>query len=281
MGCFHFACLGVWGYFVFPAEIAIYILIGALVVALLAYLLGRACRFVLTGPRVTTTDAVVNELNKIEKDLNERLGYAPGTGPRTVVVDGELKTVNIGYEERIKNPNFVFGQRLADVFFKQADLEASLKKAVDQSDWALASKIKAEMTALEAETAALEREATALIKNHVKQEPSADPPPVGQNGSPTAGEEPITMATVTNMRKEIMESWEEALKTARTNGNWRDVEACGAICEAFHDRVRKALTSGAFSGDAAAATAIWDEIGRAESEYRRFTEAEARDPHSK
>jgi hypothetical protein len=66
-------------------------------------------------------------------------------------------------------------------------------------------------------------------------------------------------------RRSHMTFWEEALKTGRTTGDWRDVEACGHICDAFHDEVRRILTSGAFSGDAAAATALWDNIGRAES----------------
>ena len=85
-----------------------------------------------------------------------------------------------------------------------------------------------------------------------------------------------TMADLITVRQRLMEGWETALETARKTGYWKDVEACGAIVEAFHEEVRHALLSGKFSGDGVGALRSWEEVGSAEADCRQKAEAEAR-----
>ena len=107
------ACLGALAFL--NLKDGLPLLLIALVVAGLIYLVGLACRFVLAGPKESQrsaptvsastqqaplTQAKVDELNKSLKAINEQLGFPPGTGPTHFLVDGELKTKNVGHDER-------------------------------------------------------------------------------------------------------------------------------------------------------------------------------------
>lgn len=85
-----------------------------------------------------------------------------------------------------------------------------------------------------------------------------------------------TMADLIHVRARLMEHWETALSGARSTGYWKDVQACGAIIEEFHEFVKGKLLSGGFSGDAVGALKSWEDVGSAEAQYREVAEVEAR-----
>jgi hypothetical protein len=291
------ACLGVWAYSA-DSKAGSPLLLTALGGAGLIYLVGLACKFVLAGPKASQTSAPtvsastpqapltqakVDELNKSLKAVKDQLGFPPGTGPTHVLVDGELKTKNVGHTERMKNdPTCAFGNKVAGLILEISELENALSEATARSDLAAVHKIKTEIASRESEVYAL-----STVQAAGKKAPSTAP--TSQRGASTGGEakpikmadliasgQPITMANLIDLRRQLMGFWEKALSEAPVTGNWRDVEECTRVFEAFHDEVRKVITSENFSGDAAAAASAWDECGRADREYRRLAEAEVR-----
>jgi hypothetical protein len=90
------------------------------------------------------------EANRLLKDINKSLGFPDGTGPTGIMVDGEYCVVNIGRTERMKNdPTYAFGNEVAKILLDLDDLEGALKEAEARSDISFATKIRAEMSALE------------------------------------------------------------------------------------------------------------------------------------
>jgi hypothetical protein len=90
------------------------------------------------------------EANRLLKDINKSLGFPDGTGPTGIMVDGEYRVVNVGHTERMKNdPTYAFGNEVAKILLDLNDLEGALKEAEARSDNSLATKIRAEMSALE------------------------------------------------------------------------------------------------------------------------------------
>jgi DnaJ-domain-containing protein 1 len=63
------------------------------------------------------------------------------------------------------------------------------------------------------------------------------------------------------------------LEIARQTGYWRDVEACAAVMDAFHEKIRKDIQSDGFVGDAANALSAWDKLNVADLRFRRELEA--------
>lgn len=101
-----------------------------------------------------------SESNRILKDLNKSLGFAEGTGPTGIMVDGEYRVVNVGHTERMKNdPTYAFGNKTAGILLEMSDLERALTEAQASGDRALAQKINKQL-------ASLEREANELIERH-------------------------------------------------------------------------------------------------------------------
>jgi hypothetical protein len=172
------------------------------------------------------------------------------------------------------DPTYAFGHEVAGLLLEISDLENALSEASARSDVAAVHKIKTEIALRESEAYAL-----STVQLTRRKAPSVAP--TSQRGA-SAGQEgkSITLADLIDHRSRLLGFWKEALSAAPATGNWRDVEGCGRICEAFHDEVRKLIASDAFSGDVAAAASAWDECGRAESEYRRLVEAEARSQKS-
>jgi hypothetical protein len=81
--------------------------------------------------------------------------------------------------------------------------------------------------------------------------------------------EPVTMATLTNLLKDLMEKWHETLQTTITTGYWKDTEACDLVISAYGDHIANALKGGEFSGDVNGALEAWTNLTTAEANHRR------------
>lgn len=78
----------------------------------------------------------------------------------------------------------------------------------------------------------------------------------------------ITMATLADTLKKLMEQWEEALQVTIKTGYWKDTEACDAVIREYGKHVEEVLRSGQFSGDARKAMSVWTDLTTAEADYR-------------
>ena len=276
-------CIGIFGFFsvLQHGQTEAFSALGFFAfVALLIFLLGKACRFILVGPTETSQvaspkgsgqESWLEESNKKLREINKSLGFPPGTGPTGFIVDGQYKIANVGHSERMESdPTYAWGYKAGGSLLKMQELETKLNDAISKSDFDLADKIKRELDDLAATTI---REAEAL-----KQRKAAAENGTSQRESNLRQESTnsITMADVVEARKRLMGHWEAALKVARATGYWADVDAGAHVIDAFHNKVADVINSGAFSGDKASALAAWDTCRVKEQEYQKIVQAEAR-----
>lgn len=86
----------------------------------------------------------------------------------------------------------------------------------------------------------------------------------------------LKFSDLVDLRERLMQRWEAALEIACQTGYWKDVRACAAVMDAFHEEIRQAIEGGEFAGDAAQALAGWEKLNIADLDFRRSLEAEAR-----
>jgi hypothetical protein len=208
------------------------------------------------------------EASRLLKDINKSLGFPEGTGPTGIMVDGEYRIVNVGHTERMKNdPTYAFGNELAGMLLDMNDLEGALKEAEAQSDHSLATKIRAEMSALEKRAIAMAEKQQQREQETTRREHAREALVDQHQRSEMA--QPLTMATMADVLKELMKKWEESLQTTITTGYWKDTEACDLIVSAYCDKVANAIKGGNFSGDSRNALEVWTNLTAVEANYRR------------
>jgi hypothetical protein len=169
------------------------------------------------------------------------------------MLDGEYRIVSVGHTERMKSdPAYAFGNKTAAILLEMNDLENALKEAIARGDDALVNKINKAL-------ASLVSESNTLVEQHQREHKSA-----GWEMS-----QPLTMATMADVLKNLMKKWEESLQTTITTGYWKDTEACDLVISAYGDKVANALKGGNFSGDSRKALEVWTNLTTAETNFRR------------
>lgn len=96
------------------------------------------------GPR-PSQEELHQELKATLKRLNNSLGFAEGTGPTSIMLDGVPHLVSVGHTEWMRDPKNAVPRRLAYILSEVTDLESALNEAIVGGDLELARKIRTEL----------------------------------------------------------------------------------------------------------------------------------------